>query len=675
MNILCVLTDPLSRTELRRLDKRLKGDDVSLLAFTRAGAGVRQLERLLGGRPASWLDTRRLMQEAIPLVREQVVQFCAEWPTRPLRGQKGFKELFVHEGLSLWWLCELSQKNTEARPTFWSLCELEALRLALARSPYDEVVLLVRDRDLADVFRQLCTRVRVKVVRGLRTRRRWREGLAVLLLGRIKDFLVGIVSSLAARTITRQGERSLPLAAPGAPQPQVAFLTWYPSQWAMWRGALHDRYYVHLPDEIRATTGWGTAYVGSVPNERVGVIMRDWMAVRRLITHRPTACPWYLLEAFAGVWDVCRLYAALRIVLRYLRLELCDRVFRASFGYRDLNIFPIARYDLRISFIRQIPLFLLLAHRVKRCVQVIQPAWLVMTLETYCVGRAIAWGVRASGAATKVVGYQHSPVNANMLFYRYRPDEVDADHALRGLDGRFRMPLPDLLILHGMYAKRMLERSGVPASRLRVCGCPRFDDLMRYRDQRINHRSILRARLGLPGHLNIVLVAGVLWPACTSELIRMCAEACAGRDDLLLVFKPHPLHPHARRAIEGPGMAGRVPRWWYSTDHLNLLQAVADVMVTANSTADVEAIAIGCPVIRVKLTDLDSSPSMEVPGATVDVESPQQLTEALEHLLQGTVSSAAWPDLIEGVFYRLDGMASKRFIDALRDEGVLRCRP
>ena len=662
MKILGVLNDPLGEVERRTLLEAVAGHEVRWLMFPRARGEWGALEGRLGLRAGARLDAGGLMRRALPLARERFVDFCAEWPRRPLRDGKGFAERFVKDGLSLWWLCELSQKNAEARPTFTQLCQLEALRLALAERRYDRVALAVRDRDMAEVFSQLCGRAGVPVVRVGRRHGRWAESILVLLLKRVKDFIADLLCAFLAARLPDPSTAQAPVSAR-----RIAFHTWYPTQWVPWHGELRDRYYVHLPDVLASEAGWEPLYACTVQADTLRGLARNWAAAARWVRGADRG-RFIFLQRFASPWEVCRAYWSLRDVVRYLYLEWFDRSFRATFDCGGVNLFPLARYDLRVSFLRQMPQSLLLARRIRRFVTRTRPLWLVTTLETYCSGRAIIWGVRSSGTGTRVLGYQHSPVNENQLFYRYRPEELRAVSSPH--DGAaLSMPLPDLFLLQGMDAKRMLETSGVEPERLALCGSPRFDDLPSYRERRRTERPAIREGLGLPAGRRVVLVVGVSWPERTLQLLRLCAEATDGRQDCLLLFKPHPLYRPPARGLRAALGRRAQPDWWReSAENLNLLQAAADVMVTAHSTSDVEALVIGCPVIRVVLTPVESSPSGEVPGAGREVETATELAEALQAVFRGEGPSVDWARLEEGVFYKLDGRATQRIREVFEQE-------
>jgi surface carbohydrate biosynthesis protein (TIGR04326 family) len=443
-----------------------------------------------------------------------------------------------------------------------------------------------------------------------------------------------------------------------ADERRIAFLTWFPTQWTEWRGVMRDRHYVDLPEAIAKRGNRRPFYACLLPagswRHLAGGVRA---AAREIAAHEPGAM--IFVERFARVRDVLRRYLDLRAALTYWWLERFDAAFRRSFDWDGVDVFPLLRHDLRVSFVRDLPFLELLALRVRNLVRHLQPADLVTTLETYGYGRAVAWGAHTSGLPVRVIGFQHSAVNSNQLVYRFSPAEVGnsppyVDH----------MPLPDEYVAYGEHARSMLERSGVSGDRIFICGGPRFDDLTQFRRQRCERFDESRSAFGIAPAERMVLVATVIWPGLTARLLEWCGMAVSRIPGLAIVVKPHPLHKHIEREIVAAfsAVSGRVI---VSHGNLNALQAAADVMIGTAGTTDIEAIAIGCPVIRVHTADFDFSPSSDEPGATLDVTSAEELKAAVARVLAGAWRPENTDVLVEKAFYKLDGREIDRVIAAL----------
>jgi hypothetical protein len=91
------------------------------------------------------------------------------------------------------------------------------------------------------------------------------------------------------------------------------------------------------------------------------------------------------------------------------------------------------------------------------------------------------------------------------------------------------------------------------------------------------------------------------------------------------------------------------------------------VMVGAMGTSDAEAVAIGCPVVRVALMHFDFSPTSDLPDAGVEVSSTEELRSAIEAAFDGDSVARGADRLVATAFFRLDGLAGDRIAAVLAD--------
>lgn len=661
---LVVFTDLPTDKEAKYIAQKLANTKATLLILNR-DLVVSEVESVLQGQGV--VLNRRLnalcyLQQAVPVARDKFKNFAAQWPVRFRKNGKNFKELFVYEQrLSLWWLTELSLKNHEARPTFGYLVKLEALRLVLAESLYDQIMLLVRNPDLRDVLAQLCQARGVNVVQ-VKLSPGWNpDNLLRLMAGRLKNFLMDFAVTLLAQVVylVSNYRHTQPLAGT-----VVAFHTWYPLEWLDWHGQFLDRYYVDLPEFLEKRERWKTIYIGAVRP----MTLKNLRKVAPIVfTEKRNLgnVQALFLERFISLFRLCLIYLDLWPTLRYLWLERCDPSFRASFSYdKEVNIFPIARYDLRVSFVNSIAPLLVQAHRVRNFVKEMRPHTLVTYLELYCYGRAVIYGARTASVGVQIIGYQHSRITRNQLHYSYVPGEIVASPDAPD-DTVANMPIPDVFLLHGSHARRVLLAGGFPEERLRVCGCPRFDDLPELRRWREAYQGRIRRELGAPDDKKLIVIATAYWVSDTQQLVAFTFDATAGRDDVWLLFKPHPNYREIREVVHREAERTQQKNFALTFKNVHLLAAAADVMLTVNSTSGAEALAVGCPVINVRLTDVDLSPFVEATDAVPEVHNAAELRQALDGILNHPVDPARVMEVIEGVFYKLDGQAKQRIANVL----------
>ena len=274
-------------------------------------------------------------------------------------------------------------------------------------------------------------------------------------------------------------------------------------------------------------------------------------------------------------------------------------------------------------------------------------------------GRALLLEARRRRIPT--VALQHGFIYRHWLNYQHEPDEMgpsEANPADRGF------PRPDCtLVFDELTREHLVARGRFPEDSVQVTGSARLDALAaaaRAMDE--TARQALRARLGADAGTPIALVAakhaqlGSAYPALV--------EAARAMPEMRLVVKPHP--------AEGAGpyraAAGGVANVVIAPPDIGLgpLTAVASVLVTANSTAALEAMPLGVPALVVALPN-NLSPFVEA-GAMAGAATPAEIEPALRALLYDRKMRLAL-EAAQGAFmrrYRIeaDGGAARRAADA-----------
>ena len=275
-------------------------------------------------------------------------------------------------------------------------------------------------------------------------------------------------------------------------------------------------------------------------------------------------------------------------------------------------------------------------------------------------GRALMLEARRRGIATAAV--QHGFIYRHWLNYLHEPDEMapsPANPADRGF------PRPDCTLVFDEFTREHLEQHGhFPAAGLQVTGSARLDAIVSAaRGFDPAARSALRAQLGASAGAPIVVVAAkyVQLGAAFAALV----GAARAMPEIRLVIKPHPAEDATPYLAASQGVANVVMA--PPTAGLGQLTAVASALVTANSTAAIEAMPLGVPTLVVALPN-NLSPFVDA-GAMAGAATAAEVAPALRALLYDREMRQR-VTLAQGAFmrrYRIeaDGGAAERAADAI----------
>ena len=588
--------------------------------------------------------------------REKYCAFIADWPERFRHRGRNFKEMFTYRGeLAYWWLSYASMKHNETRPTFQYLCDLEIIREALKTGMW-QCVLIGHDPMIALLVSRACANLDVPFhapgVGSVKLRRWALRGL----VGRFW-FAWKLLARLVVFRLFFRTRRSNAGAA-------IAFHTLFPTLVRLSDGELVDRHYRDLPGFVSQKRDIDTAFLATFSPES----WRDWRLIwtqRKAL--RPRKGPrLVLLEGYLSFSDLALAISNLPFVIRYGWMDRMDRTFRESFQYDGINVFELVGSEFARDFLgNAVPSNLILARLVERAMRDQPFTHLVSFAELYAAARAVYYGAKKGRPDVMTVAYQHANINRMKIYHSYLPTEIVPQIAE---DSRSvaTMPLPDLYLFQGESGRRVIQESGYPRERCRVTGSPRYNalgHLLRTLDQ---EQPPTAAKSN--GCVKTVLVTPSVEPQQAQELVETCVKACAGSPLKLRVqVKPHPSTP-MEETIPILQKQYEFPDLCLMQGDLYQLIRDADVVVASYSTAGDEAIALGRPVICYTGLRPSMSSFIDVPAAPV-VHDVGELRTALERMLNDSDYLEAyrtqWPALIESSFYRLDGLACQRMLEAL----------
>ena len=276
-------------------------------------------------------------------------------------------------------------------------------------------------------------------------------------------------------------------------------------------------------------------------------------------------------------------------------------------------------------------------------------------------GRALMLEARRRQVPTAAL--QHGFIYRHWLNYLHEPDEM-APSPSNPADRGF--PRPDRTLIFDEFTRKHLEERGhFPAEALSVTGSARLDAIVtasRGFDQAA--RSALRAQLGAGEDAPIVVVAAkyVQLGAAFGALV----AAARAMPEIRLVIKPHPAEGAEPYLAASQGVANVVMA--PPSAGMGQLTAVASALVTANSTAAIEAMPLGVPTLVVALPN-NLSPFVDA-GAMAGAADARRRSRPRSGPCCMIVRCASASALAQGAFmrrYRIeaDGQAAQRAADAI----------
>jgi len=309
---------------------------------------------------------------------------------------------------------------------------------------------------------------------------------------------------------------------------------------------------------------------------------------------------------------------------RTLRALEASPALRTASVVGGYNLWPIVRRELLGVTHLQLPWSARAMDEIGAALDRLRPRVVVTYAEAGGWGRALTLEARRRGIP--VAGLQHGFIYRHWLNYLHEPDEM-VPSAGRPQDRGF--PRPDLTLLHDGFAERHLVDAGhFPPSSVLVTGSPRLESFVDAgRRLTADDRQRVRADAGAgPGRQLVVLATKFTQ---IGAWFRPLVEAVAAMPDAHLAVKCHP----AEAATPYEAVAGAVPnvRVLPAGADLAALVASAELIVTVNSTAAIEAMSLDVPGLVLALPN-NLSPFVEG-GALAGVSHPGEIAAALRALL------------------------------------------
>ena len=390
------------------------------------------------------------------------------------------------------------------------------------------------------------------------------------------------------------------------------------------------------------------AYVGPILKALVGKVRPDDLVfvglgprtafrARTLATHLQE---WQDAPPDVQAIERCAPLSAIRGSLVYTLG--CDRIRRWLWTSPDLrqaavfegyDLWRFIRHELLGVAYLQLPWSARAMDEVAAALDRLQPKVALTYAEAGGWGRALVLEARRRGVAT--CGLQHGFIHRHWLNYRHEPDEMAGSAANSGDRG---FPRPTKTLLFDKWADAHLREAGAfPAQAVEVTGNPRLDALAEAsRRQDDDTRGRTRERLGAATGARVIVLATKYRERARESLAALFA-AVREMDGVHLAVRCHP----AETAESYLRLAQDSPTVTIAPADLDLVSvlAVAELVVTVNSTVALEAMALGVPALALNLPNY-LSPFVEE-GVMLGAASPSSVAPVLAQFLRNDGARAA----------------------------------
>ena len=553
----------------------------------------------------------------------------------------------------LWWMTELSTRNSPGEPCWWELFRVAAVDRLLASGDYAACA-VVGGGPLVDLVAQACERRGVPCAFVATSAPRL--SLARLAAARAIGAATTVAAVVAARWKARRFAPHARAVSGREPTGVLAY-TWYPRVWTRRYDVWQDMYYGSTDRELEERFGlpvtWALRVYDRTRFLRPGIYRER---LRRL--DGPDAPPGraVVLEAFGGVVDTLLRYLDPRQLYRFWRMTR-SAAYRDAFRWEGLDLRSLLEPYLWRSAFTSWPHLELLRRRAARAARRLRPKAVLAYCFEYVYGRAILDGTRMGSPETRTVGMQHGPITPMKLLYAPSPRERRALPS-----GARALPEPDAYSLDGETARRILAEAEITPDALRTPGAARFDSVWR-------RASAVPPRADGSGRARVLIAPGL------HDTRSVLSTVFAGLGDdprLELLVKAHPKVPteavmdmtramRGPHAVEGQGAAIEVVR----EGDIYAWMERSDIFVATYSSAGVEAIAFGLPVV---LLVPSGTPDMSLfkghAAPVLAAHGPEDLRQRVDRLLQSPAAAreyvGALREVLTDSFGEADGNASSR---------------
>lgn len=226
------------------------------------------------------------------------------------------------------------------------------------------------------------------------------------------------------------------------------------------------------------------------------------------------------------------------------------------------------------------------------------------------------------------------------------------------------------IAVFGNAVKKVLTSESVNPKKLVITGNPKFDVLSEYKNEN-NNTNMLKRKWNIPTYKIIVLIltqwlveAKVWTEMQRKEFIVSIAKATSKIENLQLILKIRPPYESVETYSDILKEIN-VDAIIFDKEPIAEILNISDIVITAYSTASLEAMILNKKVLIVNLFKEDHAMFFKDSGALY-IEDKKDILPSLQQLIHSDAYNKEMNEFVNDQAYLIDGKASERIANLIR---------
>lgn len=616
-----------------------------------------------GGCTVRILESADLINASADSLREKYIQFVSELSRKETYAGKDLKSFFAFDDdTTLWWFSLVAEKNTFKSDAFNKLAQLDAVIESINRENVEMVALGCSDRKLQAALLEYIANSSIKLVTLHTKCTKCKKNLLSYMSSFQSILYVKHIVMLFAYSIyffqrtwkiKRKAGRLSALPASGN---SIAIITYFPNFdiESAKQGIFKNKYYSHLQESLMRR-GHKIIWVAMCVKSN-SMTFHETLDHAKRFKEKGNAL--FLIEEFCTIPFMIR--ALLLMLISSVKFLLIARRVRAFHDLKGYNFYGLFMDDWFSSFCGKIGYQGIVHYFLFRSMlDKLKATTCLYYCEMHAWEKALAFARKAVGCKATLIAYQHATVSPMLLNYFNNPDEINDA-------GSYMLPKPDIIACNGKRPLTYFMTSGWQEKSLSLVEAIRYTHL-----KHLMHCAIHKTR-------KIVLIALSISPLESSSIFNVSFNALNGLDGIEIWIKPHPFLK-MEDVTASSGIKLEDSTFILRNDPIETLLTEAQIVIAGESSVSLEALALGCEIVIVKVPELiNMSPLRDIESPLVKtIDNPSDLHAAVLGLLSkesdGGENAAESRRIIDEFFFlgEKESNEPEKFLKLIEAEDIL----